>query len=314
MKGSAPSPWCASSAGTTVAVTRNKCGYARDTVREGGLRKRCAAESIRMPVRFAGMGRVASMGVAELILVRHGESTANVQREEAEVSGGEVIPVQCRDADVPLSDLGFAQAQAVGRWLAARPRDEGPTAAWSSPYARALDTARTALAASGTDMAPHIDERLRDKELGVLDTLTSAGIAARFPDEAERRRWVGKFYYRAPGGESWADLALRIRSVLLDLDRLEDGKRVLVFTHDAMVYLFRYVCEGMTEQELLELGRSTTIGNTSITRLVRSGPGWTVAEFNSQAHLLEDGRDLRTDHSAGPPTLKDAAPAAFSAN
>ena len=35
-----------------------------------------------------------------------------------------------------------------------------------------------------------------------------------YPDEAKRRDLLGKFYYRPPGGESWADVALRIRSVL----------------------------------------------------------------------------------------------------
>lgn len=254
------------------------------------------------------MGRVPKVGVTELVLVRHGESTGNVAREQAELSGAEVIPVESRDADVPLTETGRAQAEAVGRWLATQPVDTAPTAAWCSPYVRAHQTARVALGQWGAGIGLHVDERLRDKELGILDTLTMAGVLARFPAEAQRRHWVGKFYYRAPGGESWADLALRIRSALIDLDRVEDGRRVLVFTHDAMVLLFRYVCEDMNEQTLRELGRNNIIGNASITRLVRTDTGWIVADFNRQDHLIFDGRDLRTQHGTGRPGPQEGVP------
>jgi broad specificity phosphatase PhoE len=43
------------------------------------------------------------------------------------------------------------------------------------------------------DLPIRVDERLRDRELGVLDLLTMQGVKARFPQEAERRRWLGKF-------------------------------------------------------------------------------------------------------------------------
>ena len=75
---------------------------------------------------------------------------------------------------------------------------------------------------------PRLDERLRDRELGILDRLTSAGVEARFLEEGERRRWLGKFYYRPPGGESWADVVLRLRSLLADLDREHPGQEVLL--------------------------------------------------------------------------------------
>lgn len=241
------------------------------------------------------------MGVAELIVVRHGESTANVAREHAEASGAELIPVEARDADVPLSDVGLRQAEALGRWLAQLPADARPTAAWSSPYVRARQTAQAALAAAGSPLETYVDERLRDKELGVLNALTSHGVRTRFPMEADRRRWLGKFYYRAPGGESWADMALRLRSVLADLDRDEDGERVLVVTHDAVVMLLRYICEGLDEQSVLELAVSATIVNTGLTRLVRiSRRRWQVADFNRHDHLLaaHAGEDLRTEHAA----------------
>src|SRR3954470_7076622 len=150
-----------------------------------------------------------------LAVVRHGQSTGNVIAEHAEVGGLEAIDIPQRDADVPLSDTGREQAAAVGAWFAARPAGERPEIAVVSPYLRARQTAELAVAGLAVPMV--VDERLRDRELGVLDLLTGRGVHARLPDEARRRQWLGKFYYRPPGGESWTDVLLRLRAVLREI-------------------------------------------------------------------------------------------------
>jgi len=143
-----------------------------------------------------------------------------------------------------------------------------------------------------------------DRERGILDLLTAVGIQARFPAEADRRRWLGKFYYRPPGGESWADLALRIRSLLADLDRAEPGRRVLIVAQDAVILLFRYVCEGLSEDELLAIAKATTVTNASVTHLTTpSGQGfWKAAGFNMDQHLQEQSAP-RTEHAGGADVL-----------
>jgi broad specificity phosphatase PhoE len=85
---------------------------------------------------------------------------------------------------------------------------------------------------------------------------------------------------------------------MADIDRLESGRRVLVVCHDAVIMLFRYVCEGMDEEQLLQLARTSTVRNASVTRLVRpSGIGlWTAQEFNRSEHLAEHGATV-TEHS-----------------
>ncbi|WP_298459120.1 histidine phosphatase family protein [uncultured Cellulomonas sp.] len=231
------------------------------------------------------------MGVSELLLVRHGESLGNTAARAAQAAGEELIDVPARDPDVELSDVGVEQARALGHWLADLPGGERPEAVWSSPYVRAAETARLALEVGDRSVPVVHDERLRDRELGVLDRLTAAGVEARLPDEAARRRWVGKFYYRPPGGESWADLALRVRSVLADLDRYEDGRRVLVVCHDAVIMVIRYVCEGLSEADVMAAGRAAAVQNASVTRLVRA-PGerlWSMDTFNAVQHLQERG-------------------------
>ncbi|SCG44993.1 histidine phosphatase family protein [Micromonospora halophytica] len=187
--------------------------------------------------------------LAALWIVRHGESTANVAASAAEQSGAELIDLTHRDADVPLSATGEEQSRATARWLAGLPEQRRPDVAVVSPYLRAVRTSEPALA--GTGVPASRDERLRDRELGILDGLTGHGVARRFPDEAARRQRLGKFYYRPPGGESWTDVALRLRALLGDLRRDHEGRRVLLFGHDALVFLLRYLVEGLTEAELM---------------------------------------------------------------
>ena len=234
---------------------------------------------------------VQEAGAVELLLIRHGESEGNVAATDARMAGAEVIAVPARDADVNLSGTGQDQAKALGAALARIAEEFRPDAVVSSPYARAFQTAEIAVEAAGWPVKVQLDERLRDRELGILDRLTRLGVEKRYPEEAERREWLGKMYYRPPGGESWADVALRLRSVLEELNNLGSGHRVMLVCHDALIMLFRYVLEGMTEKELLDLAASTSVLNASITRFVRpAGEGpWTLESFNVADHLTEQG-------------------------
>lgn len=237
------------------------------------------------------------MSATELWLVRHGESTANILATDAQRSRIEVIPVEHRDADVPLSDSGVQQAQALGAWLAANPEAASGTI-WSSPYLRAQQTVAVALEGSGLDRPFLVDERLRDRELGILDTLTSYGVDMRYPDEAARRRWLGKFYYRPPGGEAWTDVAMRVRSFLRDVDGADSTGPVFIAAHDAVVLMFLYICLGWSERELLSFAATHTVLNASVTRLTRR-PGeqyWTLDLFSHADHLEALGAPV-TEHA-----------------
>jgi broad specificity phosphatase PhoE len=229
--------------------------------------------------------------ITDLILVRHGESEGNVAREAAEAEQADEILINQRDPDVPLSARGRSQAEALGRWLAELEPERRPHIAWASSYVRARQTAEIALGTAEMPIPLHVDERLRDRELGILDRLTSRGITARFPDEAARRRYLGKMYYRPPGGESWADMALRLRSFLADLDRAHEAGCGLVVCHDAVILVLRYVLEELTETQVLDIAATQSLGNASVSRLVRperKGP-WQPVEFNLQDHLTEFG-------------------------
>jgi 2,3-bisphosphoglycerate-dependent phosphoglycerate mutase len=202
-----------------------------------------------------------------LWLVRHGQSQGNVARDAANEAGLHEIGIEIRDVDVPLSELGRRQAEAAGRWFASLPRQGRPEIILSSPYVRAKQTAEIICrqdALTGGPARTIIDERLREREFGIFDRLTTAGIGERFPDEAAHRRRLGKFYHRPPGGESWADVILRLRSMLNTINLHYCDKRVLIVCHQVVVLCFRYILEELDEDEILNIDRQGEVLNCGI--------------------------------------------------
>lgn len=208
-------------------------------------------------------------GPEELVLVRHGHSTANAADAAAREARAEELDLEERDADVELSENGREQVRALGSWIRGLEDGDRPTLAVTSPYVRAAQTAEGAL--EGIDVQLLVDERIRERDMGVLDGLTWDGVRARYPEEAQRRDKLGKFWFQPPSGESWADVALRVRSFLDELRHGYDGERVWLFTHQAVVMAFRYVLEDLSEQEVLRLDREEPVANASLTRYRRKG-------------------------------------------
>lgn len=205
--------------------------------------------------------------------------------EAARQAASDQLDLHDRDADVELSPVGRDQATAVGKWMADAPEEWRPSVVLSSPYRRAAETARLAIEHAGLPLV--LDERLRERDLGVLDGLTGRGIRARHPEEAARRDKLGKFYYQPPSGESWADVALRVRSFLADLGHGYEGERIWVFTHQAVIMAFRYVLEDIDEQRLLEIDREVQIPNASFTRFRRAGDGFALETFADPMAVAE---------------------------
>jgi len=227
---------------------------------------------------------------SSLLLVRHGESAGNVARDAAESAGLPFIDIAQRDMDVPLSARGEQQARAVGHWLAQR---EGrPSVVLASPYIRAERTAALAVEAGGLHVPLVLDERLREREFGILDRLTKVGITQRYPDQAEARARVGKFYHRPPGGESWADVALRVRSALDSVTREHGGGRVVIVTHQVVILMFRYVLEHLGEADVLAIDRGEELANCSVTSFSlgprRGAEGMRLDRFNEVVALEEE--------------------------
>jgi broad specificity phosphatase PhoE len=137
-----------------------------------------------------------------------------------------------------------------------------------SPYLRAQETARLIAYAAGLShpaVRLRIDERLREKEFGILDRLTKFGIQQKHPELDEQRLHVGKFYFRPPGGESWCDVILRLRSLLKMTTREYADRRVLIVAHQVIVNCMRYLLEHMDEREILDIDRQGDVPNCGVT-------------------------------------------------
>jgi probable phosphoglycerate mutase len=236
-----------------------------------------------------------------LWIVRHGQSAGNVARDAAEAAKAHLIDIEWRDVDTPLSSLGEAQADALGRWFAGMPDDTKPTVVLASPYVRARTTAERIVAGFGDDVTFQVDERLREKEFGALDRLTSNGILKQFPEQVELRRALGKFYYRPPGGESWTDVILRVRSAYETIVREHARKRIAAISHQVVVLCSRYVIERLSEDEILAIDRQGDVANCSETtyRLDPATQQLALHSYNVVAPLQEQGAPV-TAHPDGP--------------
>jgi len=238
-----------------------------------------------------------------LWIVRHGESAGNVARDEANATGAQRIDLTARDVDITLSLRGETQARLLGDWFAAGDAKDQPEVLLTSPYVRAQNTARLFRKAGGAagDEPICIDERLREKEFGILDGLTTSGIATLFPEQAEFRRVLGKFYHRPPGGESWCDVIFRLRSLIDTIALHYAERRVMIVAHQVVVLCLRYILENLTEQEILAIDQEGDVANCSVTEYRfhpdkgREGK-LALIRYNVVAHLEErDGTTVTVE-------------------
>jgi len=238
-----------------------------------------------------------------LWLVRHGESVGNVARQAALDAGLAEINIDHRDIDVPLSDLGQQQAVALGRWFERNSADGLPDVVLASPYVRANHTASLVAQHGGFADAEFIlDERLREKEFGVLDRLTATGIQQRFPEQVQFRTLLGKFYHRPPAGESWCDVVLRLRSLMDTIGLHHAGQDVLIVSHQVVVLCLRYLLERLTEEQILSIDREGDVANCAITEYrfdPNSGKrgGFLLERYNFVTPLHEDGAKVTAEPS-----------------
>ena len=188
----------------------------------------------------------------QLLMIRHSYAA-----EPGTVIGG--------DFERPLTERGQQVFSHMAMWLAAR--GMVPERILHSPLVRARQTAEIlceAGALANGPAPPIVDERLREREFGIFDRLTTLGIRERFPEESAHRRRLGKFYHRPPGGESWADVILRLRSMLNTINLHFCDGRVLIICHQVVVLCFRYILEELDEQAILGIDKQAEVLNCGI--------------------------------------------------
>ncbi|MEV6220871.1 histidine phosphatase family protein [Nocardia fluminea] len=233
-------------------------------------------------------GLVVPRALGGLWAVRHAQSEANAWFADPAT---EQRPMRGTDAAVDLTAHGRWQAQRLGTWLAGLSAAQRPGLVACSPYLRTRVTwAMMAEAATTRHRHPNpirtlVDERLRDREMGVFELHPYRAIRRRAPEEGLRRELVGNWVYRPPGGESLADVAVRVRSFLDELDVVAAGEQVLVVTHDAVVVSLRYILDGLGAPvpDSLE-----PVPNASVSQWRREGTRLALRVWGAVDHLAKD--------------------------
>ena len=204
--------------------------------------------------------------MTELILIRHGETAWNRERR---MQG---------QTDTPLSDIGRAQAQAVGERLAHHPF----TALYSSDLSRAWDTAAAIARASGREIRR--EPALRERTFGVFEGLTHDEMVQRHP-ELHARFSTRDADYAVPGGESPRQFFTRSLACLENIAAAHTGESVVVVTHGLVLDTMYRAARNMP----LEEKREAPLLNASINIFRRTEGAWIEVSWGDVAHLADVG-------------------------
>ena len=200
--------------------------------------------------------------ITRITLVRHGETEWNVSgRWQGHL-------------DAPLTPHGEAQAKALGERLKGGTFD----ACYTSDLGRAVHTSRLI----GAPSALHFetDERLRERDLGVIQGLTTSEMLDQCPDVYDSFRNNGPDYL-VPEGESFRQFSKRCVSAIEDFSDRHVGHSLLVVTHGGVLgSIFRHVV-GLS----LDAPRRYALLNCSVNVIEKKNGDWSVLHWGDVSHL-----------------------------
>jgi len=235
----------------------------------------------------AGSGNLSAALTTRVVLVRHGQSVATVER----VAGGEL---GCRG----LTDLGRRQALALAERLRMTGELGVVRALLASTLPRAIETAEL--------IAPALAGRRPTGGQDEMPVRTDRELCEWHPGEGDGLTWeeweqryggfdptVEPYRPLSPGGESWAEFQLRAGRALARVANDHAGGTVVVACHGGIVE--SSLLHGLLlPVQVPPAHRVETIPNTSLTEwVVDVTPGraqhWRLIRFGDAAHLDGEG-------------------------
>lgn len=211
----------------------------------------------------------------EFVLVRHGESEANViQKADKNGDPHELTELINRRPDWQqrLSITGIEQAQKAKEWI---DRNLGGAATFDIRYVSSfLRTRETAAYLGGEECGEWIvDDRLIERDWGHYGRVTNEERANKYASTKEMYE-VSPWYTRLDGGQSRSDVSTPYRDFQGTLHREAEGKRVLAVTHGDFIATARYNIERMLPEQFEDVERDTlqTIRNCTIVEYSRCNP------------------------------------------
>lgn len=195
----------------------------------------------------------------ELILIRHGQSTANARG----IGQGR--------SDWPLSELGQRQAAATADRIAALGRI---AAIYTSPLSRAADTAKPIAAALGLAPVPIAD--LVEIDIGALSGRTWAELEALHPREmaalavAEKETPHPRNRELIPGWEPIPAIVARTWAAIREIVLRHPGERAVVVAHGGVLNAF---LTHLLEGDAREIPWVHHLANCAVTHVVLEPDG-----------------------------------------
>ncbi|CAB4667207.1 unannotated protein [freshwater metagenome] len=207
------------------------------------------------------------MSSTRLVLVRHGESRATVER----FVGG---PRSCTG----LTDHGRLQAEALRNRLSAG-HDVEATALFASNFPRALETANIIAPSIGA-LSVSVDSGWGEHDPGPdCDGMTYDEFIERFGVP----RWDGDPHDVVyPGGETISQFHDRVMEALRRTVRQHEGGTIVIACHAGVIDAVMRNTLHMHQTGKFELHTQ----NTSLTELLHvQGSKWRLVRYNDSSHL-----------------------------
>ncbi len=200
-----------------------------------------------------------------IVLIRHGQTAWN---REARFRG---------QSDVPLEEFGLRQAEATGRYVAAR----WPVAAvYASPLGRTMKTAEAVAQAQGLAVQPL--DGLIDINFGQFQGLLATEAEQRHPELLHA--WVeAPHTVHFPGGESLDVVRSRITAALNDVVARHPNHTVALVSHTVVNRVLLCVVLGWGNDRFWRMHQETCAVNVFD---VEEDGSFTIVQLNDDSHLL----------------------------
>lgn len=232
-----------------------------------------------------------------LVLVRHPESEGNVAADLSKKGDHSAFTTEFKMRHSSLwrsTDQGVNQALIAGKWIHQNIGNAFDRY-YTSEYLRALEGAAYLALPNARWYAEFY---LRERDWGELDRMSQEERRQKFHNALERRKIDG-FFWRPPGGETMAELCIRVDRVLDTLHRECPEGSAIIVCHGEVMWGFRMRLERISQVRYNALDISTNpfdkIHNCQILHYTRMDP--TTGEVSPYLNWMRSVCPWNTDLS-----------------
>lgn len=204
-----------------------------------------------------------TQGQTDVYLVRHGQTTGNVQR------------LFIGQTDMPLDEFGQRQAHELGH----RFRDIALDGLMTSPLQRARRTADAIARVTGRE--PVVVPGLSEINFGEAEGLSYGQVVEQFPELKDDLRNLENMDFAFPGGESRGMFNERVTAAFLGIIERFEGKTVAAVAHGGVIGSFYAQLDPGPRNDMAKYA----VANCSVGHLVVAADHTRVELWNDVSHL-----------------------------